>query len=101
MKYLCLVYLEEQKLRAVADSECRACGEGFRRSGLLVAAEALQPALDVRRNGRRHLIRIPGESGFQVVVNALGDCRGFSALLTQIAGSVRAHVALQPVEDAR
>ena len=55
-KYLCLVYLEEQKLRAVPDSECIACGTGFRQSGLLVAAEALQPvatAATVRvRNGR-------------------------------------------------
>ena len=56
MKYLCLVYLEEQKLRAVPDSECIACGTGFRQSGLLVAAEALQPvetATTVRvRNGK-------------------------------------------------
>ena len=56
MKYLCLVYLEEQKLRAVPDSECLVCGEGFRKRGLLVAAEALQPvetATTVRvRNGR-------------------------------------------------
>jgi len=56
MKFLCLVYLEEQKLRAVPDSECVACGEGFRKSGLLLAAEALQPvetAATLRvRNGR-------------------------------------------------
>jgi hypothetical protein len=37
------VYLEAEKLRAVADRECMACGDGFRKSGLLVAAEALQP----------------------------------------------------------
>jgi hypothetical protein len=43
MKYLCLVYLEDQKLRAVPDSECLACGDGFRRSGFLLAAQALQP----------------------------------------------------------
>ena len=43
MKYLCLVYLEDEKLRAVPDSECLACGDGFRKSGLLVAAEALEP----------------------------------------------------------
>ena len=43
MKYLCLVYLEEQKLHAVPDRECVACGEGLRTSGLLIAAEALQP----------------------------------------------------------
>jgi hypothetical protein len=56
MKYLCLVYLEEQKLDAVPDRECLACGEGFRKSGVLMAAEALQPvtsATTVRvRNGR-------------------------------------------------
>jgi hypothetical protein len=56
MKYLCLVYLEEQKLHAIDDTECAACGEGFRRNGVLVAAEALQPvetATTVRiRNGK-------------------------------------------------
>jgi hypothetical protein len=56
MKYLCLVYLEEQKLHAVPDSECLDCGEGFRTRGLLIAAEALQPvetATTVRiRNGK-------------------------------------------------
>jgi hypothetical protein len=56
MKYLCLVYLEHGKLHAVRDSECVACGEGFRQSGLLVAAEALQPvetASTVRVRGGR------------------------------------------------
>lgn len=43
MKYLCLVYLESDKLRAVPDRECQQCGDGFRASGALVAAEALQP----------------------------------------------------------
>jgi hypothetical protein len=43
MKYLCLVYLEQGKLHAVPDGECLACGDGFRKSGLLLAAEALQP----------------------------------------------------------
>ena len=56
MKYLCLVYLEEEKLRAVPDRECVACGDGFRKNGLLVVAEALQPvetATTVRlRNGK-------------------------------------------------
>jgi len=47
---------EEQKLHAVPDRECLACGDGFRKSGLLVAAEALHPvatATTVRvRNGK-------------------------------------------------
>jgi len=55
MKYLCLVYLEEEKLHAVPDSDCKACGEGLRKSGHHIAAEALQPvhtATTVRvRNG--------------------------------------------------
>jgi len=56
MKYACLVYLEQDKLHAVKDSECADCGEGFRARGLLRAAEALQPvdtATTVRvRNGK-------------------------------------------------
>ena len=44
MKYLCLVYLEEQKLHAVPDRECLACGEGFKERGFLLAGEALEPA---------------------------------------------------------
>lgn len=56
MKYLCLVYLEEEKLHAVPDRECANCGDGLRQRGVLVAAEALQPvdtATTVRvRNGK-------------------------------------------------
>jgi hypothetical protein len=56
MKYLCLVYLENDKMHAVPDRECQNCGDGLRQSGVLVAAEALEPvetATTVRiRNGR-------------------------------------------------
>ena len=56
MKYLCLVYLEHEKLHAVPDTECKAYGDGLRGSDVLVAAEALQPvdtATTVRlRNGK-------------------------------------------------
>jgi hypothetical protein len=56
MKYLCLVYLEGPKLRAVPDTECAACGDGLKKSGVLLAAEPLQPietATTVRvRNGK-------------------------------------------------
>jgi len=43
MKYVCLVYLEEDQLRAVPDGECQACGDHMRAHKQLVAAEALQP----------------------------------------------------------
>jgi hypothetical protein len=56
VKYLCLVYSEEQKLEAVADSECVAYDETLREGGQCLASEALQPvqtATTVRvRNGR-------------------------------------------------
>jgi hypothetical protein len=43
MKYLCLVYLDQQHWSAVPDRECFACGEGLRQSGVLLAAEPLHP----------------------------------------------------------
>ena len=56
MKYLCLVYLEKDKMHAVPDRECQNCGEDLRKSGFLLGAEALEPvetAATVRiRNGR-------------------------------------------------
>jgi len=56
MKFACLVYLEEEKLRTVPDSECAACGDGLKKDGLLVSAEALQPVATARtlriRNGK-------------------------------------------------
>jgi hypothetical protein len=56
MRYVCLVYLEEERLRAVSDSECAARSQEFKERGLMVAGEALQPvetATTVRvRNGK-------------------------------------------------
>lgn len=56
MKYLCLVYAEEQKLEAVPDPECMAFGMELADQGQKLAAEALQPvatATTVRvRNGQ-------------------------------------------------
>ncbi len=54
MKFVCLVYLEDDKLRAVPDRECKACGDGLKQSGILVAAEALQPVQTARTVRVRH-----------------------------------------------
>ena len=43
MKYLCLVYGEEQKLQAMDDRHCLAYDASIRASGHCVASEALQP----------------------------------------------------------
>jgi hypothetical protein len=56
MKYLCLVYAEENKLESVPDSECVAYDSEIRDAGRCVASEALEPvatATTLRvRNGR-------------------------------------------------
>ncbi|HYB95819.1 MAG TPA: YciI family protein [Vicinamibacterales bacterium] len=56
MKYLCLVYLEGNKLTAVPDRECLNCGDALRKQGRLLAAEPLFPVETARtvrvRNGR-------------------------------------------------
>jgi hypothetical protein len=63
MKYLCLVYDDERNLDAMSDSEldglvaqCLAVDEELRKSGQVIASEALQPvqtATTVRvRNGK-------------------------------------------------
>jgi hypothetical protein len=56
VKYLCLVYGEEEKLGTVADSECLGWGDTLRQSGRYIAAEALQPVRTARtvkvRNGK-------------------------------------------------
>ncbi len=56
MKYLCLVYGDEDDMAAMDDHECLAFDAGIRESGHCIASEALQPvatATTVRvRNGR-------------------------------------------------
>jgi hypothetical protein len=92
MKYLCLVYMEKDKLHAVPDSECMACGNGFRESGLLVAAEALQPvetATTVRvRNGKTTITDGPfAETKEQLAGFYLVEARDLNEAL-QIAAKI-------------
>ena len=43
MKYLCLVYGEEQAIASVPDHHCLAFDQEIRKSGHCIASEALQP----------------------------------------------------------
>ncbi|MGE3425017.1 MAG: YciI family protein [Dehalococcoidia bacterium] len=43
MKYLCLVYGEESKMREVDDLHCLAFDQSVRSSGQCIASEALEP----------------------------------------------------------
>ena len=90
MKYLCLVYLEKDKLHAVPDRECQACGDGFRKNGLLIAAEALEPvdtATTVRvRNGRMSITDGPfAETKEQLAGFYLIEARDLNDAIQQAA----------------
>src|SRR5215203_2886654 len=107
MKYLCLVYLEQEKLRAVPDRECQACGDGFRKSGLLVAAEALEPvatAATVRvRNGKTTVVDGPfAETKEQLAGFYLIDARDLNEAI-QIAAKIpparEGSVEVRPVRE--
>ena len=109
MKYLCLVYLEDQKLRAVPDSECIACGDGFRKSGLLMAAEALQPvetATTVRvRNGKASVIDGPFAetkeqlAGFYLI--EAGDLNAAIQVATKIPPAREGTIEVRPIRELR
>lgn len=92
MKYLCLVYLEEQKLHAVPDTDCAGCGEALRASGVLIAAEALQPvetATTVRvRNGKMSITDGPfAETKEQLAGFYLIDARDLNDAI-QVAAKI-------------
>jgi hypothetical protein len=90
MKYLCLVYLDEQRLKAIEDRECQACGDAFRQSGVLVAAEALEKvatAATVRvRNGRMTVVDGPfAETKEQLAGFYLLDARDLNEAIQMAA----------------
>jgi hypothetical protein len=43
MKYLCLVYGEEERMATIRDAECAGWGETLQATGRYLAAEALEP----------------------------------------------------------
>ena len=109
MKYLCLVYLEEQKLHAVPDSECAACGVDFRDSGILIAAEALEPvetATTVRvRGGKLSITDGPfAETKEQMAGFYLIEARDLNEAI-QVASKIpparEGSVEVRPVRELR
>lgn len=107
MKYLCLVYLEEQKLHAVPDRECFACGTGLRKSGVLLAAEALQPvetATTVRlRHGKVSIVDGPfAETKEQLAGFYLIEARDLNDAI-QVASKIpparEGSIEVRPVRD--
>lgn len=109
MRYLCLVYSEEEKLDTISDSECRELGEDLRRSGYLLAGEALQSvdtATTVRvRNGKLSLLDGPfAETKEQLAGFYLIDARDLNEAI-QIAAKIPparvGSVEIRPVRELR
>jgi hypothetical protein len=109
MKYLCLVYLEDRKLHAVADRECAACGRDLEQSGVLLAAEALQPidtATTVRiRNGQVSITDGPfAETKEQLAGFYLIDARDLNDAI-QVAARIpparEGSIEVRPVRELR
>ena len=107
MKYVCLVYMEKDKLHAVPDRECADCGIGFRERGVLVAAEALHPvetATTVRvRNGKTTIADGPfAETKEQLAGFDLLEARDLNEAI-QMAAKIpparEGSVEVRPVRD--
>jgi hypothetical protein len=107
MKYLCLVYLEGAKLRAVPDRECAASGLALRERGLLLAAEPLQPvdtATTVRvRNGKISITDGPfAETKEQLAGFYLIDARDLNEAI-QVASTIpparEGSIEVRPVRE--
>ncbi len=111
MKYLCLVYSNEQTLHSLPDSpedaECLAYAESIQGSGRMLAAEALesvQTATTVRmRNGKLSITDGPfAETKEQLAGFYLVEARDLNEAL-QIAGHIPAarvgSVEVRPVRE--
>lgn len=111
MKYLCLVYSEEEKLHSLPaspeDSECLAYDEELRQSGRRIAAEALesvQTATTVRvRNGKVSVTDGPfAETKEQLAGFYLIDARDLNDAI-QVASKIPAarvgSVEVRPVRE--
>ena len=107
MKYLCLVYLEDQKLHAVPDRECATCGDGLRKSGVLIAAEALESthtATTVRiRNGKLSITDGPFAetkeqlAGFYLI--DAGDLNDAIQIAAKIPPAREGSIEVRPVRE--
>jgi hypothetical protein len=110
MKYLCLVYSDEQKLHSLPespkDAECIAYDEKIRKSGHMIAGQALQPvetATTVRvRNGKTSITDGPfAETKEQLAGFWLIDARDLDDALQVAAGIPAARVGSIEVRPIR
>lgn len=109
MKYLCLVYAEEEKLEGMSDDECLAYDQALGKSGRRIAAEALQPvhtATTVRvRNGKVSITDGPfAETKEQLAGFYLIDAKDLNEaiqLASKIPPARIGSVEVRPIRDLK
>ena len=109
MKYLCLVYGEEQAMASVPDSDCVAWGATLKERGQYLAAESLQPvrtAKTVRvRNGKTLVTDGPFTetkeflAGFYLIDAA--DMDEAVEIASQIPPARAGSVEVRPIRDLK
>lgn len=107
MKYVCLVYMEENRLRDVPDAECAAFGAMLGENGHRLAAEALEPvhtATTVRvRNGEVSVTDGPfAETKEQLAGFYLIDARDLNdaiRIASQIPPARAGSIEVRPVRE--
>ena len=107
MKYACLVYLDQEGLDSVPDSDCIAFGEEMRSNGFDYAGEALQPsftATTVRvRNGRPMIVDGPfAETKEQLAGFYLIDAKDLDAAIAfaaRIPPARAGSIEVRPVRE--
>jgi len=114
MKYLCLIYYDEQRIDEMSDQQwqalvarCLACGEALRASGHMLAGEPLQPVRTARtvkvRNGVATVVDGPFAetreqlAGFYLIEAA--DQREAEAIAAKIPPATIGCVEVRPLRQ--
>lgn len=109
MKFLCLVYGEEDALQRMDDHECLAYDAGIRASGYCVASEALEPVASARtvrvRAGQPHVVDGPfAETKEQLAGFYLIDAKDMDealALAARIPPAAVGSIEVRPIRPIR
>lgn len=107
MKYLCLVYGEEEKIQRMDDDECMAYDDKLRKSGRCLASESLGPVRKAKtirvRNGKVSIFDGPfAETKEQLAGFYLIDAADFDEavqIASQIPPAEVGCIEVRPVRD--
>ncbi len=107
MKFLCLVYGEEQKIAAMTDDSCMAFDQRLRDNGQCVSSEALQPVATARtvrvRDGKAHITDGPFAETKEILAGFYlidaSDMNQALQLAAQIPPAKVGSIEVRPIRD--